>query len=149
LRAEATRAQESADVIRVVVDVELLTDEVDEPSARPQVRAVPGRFRPRDDEARQSLPLLRRELGRPTRCGAGAQPRAALPPVRPLPSTHRAPIDAEALGDDMNRSVALEEFDRAESSPLELSRTPLWAHVAPPTGEHKPTRTLLRQESLN
>jgi hypothetical protein len=36
----------------------------------------------------------------------------------------------------MNRDVTLEEFDRAESSPLELSRAPLWAHAAPPTGEH-------------
>jgi hypothetical protein len=48
----------------------------------------------------------------------------------------------------MNRDVTLEEFDRAESPPLELSRASLWAHVAPPTGEHKPARTLLRQNSI-
>jgi len=30
---------------------------------------------------------------------------------------------------------ALEQFDRAKSSSLELSRAPLWAHAAPPTGE--------------
>jgi hypothetical protein len=53
-----------------------------------------------------------------------------------LPATDGAAIDADALGHDMHWGVSLEEFDGAESSPLELSRAPLWAHVAPPTEEH-------------
>jgi hypothetical protein len=44
--------------------------------------------------------------------------------MRALPPPHRASIDTEALGHDMNGSVSLEEFDRAESPPLELSRAP-------------------------
>jgi hypothetical protein len=56
--------------------------------------------------------------------------------MRALPPPHRASIDTEALGHDMNGSVSLEEFDRAESPPLELSRAPLWAHVLPPTVKH-------------
>ena len=53
----------------------------------------------------------------------------------PLPSADRAPIDTQALGDDMNGELALEQFDRAKSSSLEFSRAPLWAHATPPTAE--------------
>src|SRR5437899_3301776 len=35
LRAEATRTEQSTDVIRMVGDVEVVTDEVDDPSTRP------------------------------------------------------------------------------------------------------------------
>src|SRR3989454_8175420 len=136
LRAEATRTEQSTDVIRMVGDVEVVTDEVDNPSARPQIRAIPGRFRPGDHQARQVLLLLCRQLWRAPRCRARAQAGAALASMRPLPSADRAPIDTQAFGDDMNGKLALEQFDRTESSSLKLSRAPLWAHAAPPTGEH-------------
>jgi hypothetical protein len=136
LRAEAARAKQAPDVIGMVDDVETLPDQVDDPPARPQARAVTGRFRTRDHQARQSLPLRRSELGGATRRRARAQPSTALAPVGPLPSTDGTAIDAEPLGHGMNGDITLEEFDRAESSPLELSRAPLWAQAAPPTGQH-------------
>jgi hypothetical protein len=120
----------------MVDNTEVMPDQVDDSSTRPQAGAIAGRLRPRDDEARQSTALRDAELRWSTRGGAGTQPVAAASPVRPLPSTDGSPIDAEALGHDMNRGVTLEEFDRAEASSLELSRAPLWAHAAPPTGEH-------------
>ena len=123
-------------MVRVVDDIEVVMNQVDDSPTRPQARAIAGRFRPRDDQASQSTALPRRELrwspgGRP-----GAQAGAALPSVRPLPSADGAPIDAQALGHDMNGDVTLEQVDRAESSLFEFSRAPLWAHAAPPTGEH-------------
>src|SRR5439155_23894620 len=136
LRTEATRPEQPADVIGMVDDLELLPNQIDDPAARPQARAIAGGFRPGDDHARESPPLRRRELRRSTGRRACAQAGATLSAVRPLPSTDRAPIDAQALGDDMNGEVTLEQFNRAESSPLELSRAPLWAHVVPPTGKH-------------
>jgi hypothetical protein len=36
----------------------------------------------------------------------------------------------------MNGDVTPEQLDRAESSLLEFSRAPLWAHAVPPTAEH-------------
>jgi hypothetical protein len=120
----------------MVGNVEVVTDEVDDPPTRPQFRAIPGRGRPGDHEARQLLLLLGRQLRRAPRCRARAQAGAALASMCPLPSADRAPIDTQALGDDMNGKLALEQFDRAKSSSLELSRAPLWAHPAPPTGEH-------------
>src|SRR3989442_4473422 len=136
LRTEATRPEQPADVIGMVDDLELLPNQIDDPAARPQARAIAGGFRPGDDHARESPPLRRRELRRSTGRRACAQAGATLSAVRPVPSTDRAPIDAQALGDDMNGEVTLEQFNRAESSPLELSRAPLWAHVVPPTGKH-------------
>jgi len=130
----------------MVGDVEVVTDEVDDPSTRPQIRAIPGRFRPGDHQARQLLLLLCRQLRRAPRCRARAQARAALASMRPLPSADRAPIDTQALGYDMNGKLALEQFDRANSSPLELSRAPLWAHAAPPTGEYNRLGHYLRRD---
>jgi hypothetical protein len=120
----------------MVDDVEVATNQVDESSTRPQAGAIAGRFRPRDDQARQAAALPRTELRRSTGCRAGAQARATLLSVRPLPSPDGAPIDAQALRHHMNGDVTLQQVDRSESSPLELRGAPLWAHVAPPTGEH-------------
>jgi len=119
-------------MIGVVDDVEAVTDEVNDPPARPQAGAIAGRFRPGHDEARQSLPLGRGQLGGSARRGPGPKADAALPSMGPLPSTNGPPIDTEALGHHMNGNVTLKEFDRAEPSPLELSRAPLWAHVPLP-----------------
>jgi hypothetical protein len=123
-------------VIRVVDDIEVVMNQVDDSPTRPQARAIAGRFRPRNDDARQSTALCRAELRRSPGGGPGAQAGTALASVRPLPSADGAPIDAEALGHDMNGDVTPEQGDRAESSLLEFSRAPLWAHPAPPTGEH-------------
>ncbi len=136
LRTEATCPEQTADVIGMVDDLELLTNQIDDPAARPQARAIADGFRPGDDHARESPPLRPRELRRSTGGPAGAQAGATLSSVHPLPSTDRTAIDAETLGDEMNGDVTLEQFSRAESSLLELSRAPLWAHVVPPTGEH-------------
>ena len=148
LGAEATRAEQSPDVIRMVDDFELTTDEVDDPSTRPQACAIAGRFRPRHHQAGQSMPLREAEFRRSTRRRAGAQPGAALSSVRALPSADGTPSDAEAPGHHMHRKVALEQFDGAQASLLELSRAPLWAHAVPPTAEYNFSRTLLTQVSL-
>jgi hypothetical protein len=99
-------------VIRVVGHPEVPPDQVDDPSARPHAGAIAGRLRPRHDEARQATALRGAELRGTPRGGAGPEPGAPALPVRPLPPADGAPIDAEAHGHDMNRSVALQEFDR-------------------------------------
>jgi hypothetical protein len=136
LRTEATGAEQTPHVIRMVDDVEVMTNQIDDSSARPQAGAIAGRFRPRDDHARQSPTLRGGELRRSPGRRARAQAGMALSSVRPLPSPDGAPIDAKALGHHMNGNVTPEQFHRAESSPLELSWAPLWAHIAPPTVEH-------------
>jgi hypothetical protein len=89
-------------VIRVVDDIEVVMDQVDDASTCPQARAIAGRFRPRDDQARQATALHRTELRRAPGGWPGAQGGAALTAVRPLPSADGAPIDAQALGHDIN-----------------------------------------------
>src|SRR5438128_7069181 len=64
LRTEATRSQQAPDVIRMVGDLELVADDVDDSAARPQARAVARRFRPRHDQPRQLLALCRGPLRR-------------------------------------------------------------------------------------
>jgi hypothetical protein len=44
-------------VIAVVHDVEVVADEIDDPPAGPQARAVAGRFRSRHDQPRELPPL--------------------------------------------------------------------------------------------
>jgi hypothetical protein len=116
----------------MVDDTEVMPDQVDDASTRPQTGAIAGHFRSRDDKARQSVALRGAELRWSTRRGTGTRPVATTSSVRALPPTDGPPIDAEAVGHDMNREVTLEQLDRVESSALELSRAPLWAHVAPP-----------------
>ena len=123
-------------MVRVVDDIEVVMNQVDDSPTRPQARAIAGRFRPRDDQPRQSTALHRTELRRAPGGRPGAQAGAALASMRPLPSADGAPIDTETLGHDMNGDVTSEQLDRAESSLLEFSRAPLWAHAVPPTGEH-------------
>ena len=136
LRTEPAGAEQAPHVIRVVDDMEVVLNQVDNAPTRPQARAIAGRLRPRNDQACQSLPLRGAELGRSPGGRPGAQAGAALASVRPLPSADGAPIDAQTLGHDMHGNVTPEQVDRAESSLLECSRAPRWAHAAPPTGEH-------------
>src|SRR2546426_12209080 len=96
LRAEATRTEQSTDVIRMVGDAEVATDEVDDPPTRPQIRAMPGRFRPGDHQARQLRLLLCRQLRRAPRCQARAQARAALSPNGPVLSADPAASSTQA-----------------------------------------------------
>jgi hypothetical protein len=123
-------------VIRMVDDPELTTDDLDQPSTRPQAGVIAGCFRPRHHDAGQSLSLCGAEFRGPTGRRTCAQAGAALASVGPLPTTDGAPIDAQALSHDMDGEVALEQVDRANSPLLELSRAPLWAHAAPPRGEY-------------
>jgi hypothetical protein len=129
----------------MVDDIELTTDEIDDPSTRPQAGEIASRFRAGDHQARQSAPLRRVEFRGSTRRRAGPQSGAALSTVRPLPSADRAPVDAEALGHHMHRDVTLEQFDRTKSAPFELGRAPLWAHAAPPTAEYSRIGLYLRR----
>jgi hypothetical protein len=146
LRAEATRAEQSPYVIGVVDDVKAAPDQIDEAAARPQAGAIAGGFRSGHHQARELAPLGRAQLRRSPGGRARAQAAAALASVRALPATDRASIDAETLRHDMNGGVTLKEFDRAQASPLELSRTPLWAHAVPPTEEHSVLGHYLRSD---
>src|SRR2546425_8987290 len=62
LRTEATRPQQPADVIRMGDDLELVPDEVDDPPAGPQARAVAGLFPPRPAPSPQLTALNRPHL---------------------------------------------------------------------------------------
>jgi len=120
----------------MVDDIEVMADQVDDASTRPQAGAIAGRFRPGDDQARQAPALQGAELRRSTGRRPSAQPSGSLSAVRSLPSPDGAPINTEAIRHHMNGDVVLKQFDRAEASPLKFSWTPLWAHVVPPTGKH-------------
>src|SRR5882672_6760295 len=56
LRTEPARPKQSPDVIRMVDDLELVADDIDDPPARPEARGVARRFWPRHDQARQLPP---------------------------------------------------------------------------------------------
>src|SRR2546425_1974890 len=89
-RTETARPQQSSDVIRMVDDLELVADDVDDPPARPQARAVAGRFRSRHDHAHQLTPLSGRQLRRSTRRRTCAKTAAAVSTGRPLPPSDGA-----------------------------------------------------------
>jgi hypothetical protein len=132
LRREATGTEQAPYVIRMVDDIEVLPDEIDDASTRPQAGAIAGHFWPGDDQARQAPPLRGAELRRPPGGRPSPQARPALSSVGPFPSPDGAPIHTEAVRHHMNRDVTLKQFDGTESSLLELSRAPLWAHGVPP-----------------
>jgi len=96
----------------MVDDFELVPDEVDDPPAGPQARAVTGFFRPRHDQAHQLTALSGRQLRRSAGCRARAKAAAATPAIRPLPATYGASIHTQALGHDMHGDLSLEQFDR-------------------------------------
>jgi len=120
----------------MVEDIEAIADQLDDAPTRPQAGAIPGRFRPGDDEASQVPALhgaeLRRSIGRRPRAETGR----ALSSVGPLPTPDGAPIDPEAVRHHMNGDLTLQQLNRTPPSPLELRRAPLWAHRVPPTVEH-------------
>src|SRR5215470_18398289 len=136
LRTEATGPEQPPDVIGMVEDIEAIADHLDDAPTRPQAGAIPGGFRPGDNEAGQLPALQDAELRR----SPGRRPRAetgrALSSVGPLPTPDGAPIDPEAVGHHMNGDLTLQQFNRTPPSPLELSWAPLWAHRVPPTVEH-------------
>jgi hypothetical protein len=136
LRTEATGAEQAPHVIRMVDNIEVLTDQVDDASTRPQAGAIAGRLRPGHHQTRQSTALRGAKLRRSPGGRPGAEAGAALSSVGPLPSPDGAPIDAKAVRHDMNGDITLKQVDRAEASLLEFSRAPLCAHAVPPTGEH-------------
>src|SRR5215813_2008459 len=136
LRTEATSAEQASDVIRMVDDIEVMANQINDASAGPEARGVAGSFRAGDDEARQSTALGGAELRRPTRGRLGAEASAALASVGSLPSPDRPPIDTEAISHHMNGNLTLQQFDGTEASSLQLSRASLWAHGIPPAGQH-------------
>ncbi len=134
LRTEPAGSQQPPDMIGMVDDLELLSDDIDDPPARPQARGVAGGFRSRHDEARQMLSLRGGQLWWSPRRRACPQTSATAPAVRTLPSAHGTPIHAEAFGHDMHGDITLEQIDRAEPPSLELRWAPLWAHAHLPQG---------------
>ena len=113
LGTEAARPQQPTDVIRMIDDLELVADDIDDPPARPQARGVAGGFRSRHDEARQLRALRSGQLRWSARRRACPQASAAAPSVRPLPSAHGTPIHAKAVSHDMHGDITLEQIDRA------------------------------------
>ena len=114
LRPEAARPEQATHVIGMVDDLEVVTDEIDDPPTRPQARRIAGRFGPRHHQARQLSALRRGQLGRSTGGRAGAQTGPAMTPMRPFPPADRAPIDTEAFGYDMNRYLTLQIKSRTQ-----------------------------------
>src|SRR2546425_5924957 len=114
LGTEAARPQQPTDVIRMIDDLELVADDIDDPPARPQARGIASRFRPRHDHAHQLTPLRRAQLRRTARCRARAQAVATPSPVRALPPADGAPIHTQPLGHDMHGDLTPEGVDRAE-----------------------------------
>src|SRR2546428_2788737 len=106
LRREATRPQQSSDVIRMIDDLELVADDIDDPPARPQARGIASRFPPRHDHAHQLTPLRRAQLRRTARCGARAQAVATPSPVRALPPADGAPVPTPPPGPHHDRGLA-------------------------------------------
>jgi len=120
----------------MVEDIEAIADQLDDSSTRPQAGAITSGFRPGDDEAGQLPPLYGAELPRSTRCRPRAETGGALSSVGPLPAPNGAPIDPEAVRHHMNGDLTLQQVNRTQPAPLELSGAPLWAHRVPPTVEH-------------
>jgi hypothetical protein len=143
LRIEPTRAQEAANVIRVVGDLEALADDFDDPSARPQARAVTGRLWPRHYHAYQRPSLRHRQLRRSPRHRAGAETGLAAHPVGPFPAPHRPAIHSAPIGDHVHANIALQRWRAIAVAPARPG-SPVGAW-APPT-RHE--RALLMQMSL-
>src|SRR5881296_2962891 len=79
LRAEATGAQQSADVVGMVDDVKAGADHLDDPSTRPQIRAIARSFGPSHDHAHQLAALGCGQLGRAPCGGPCLEPRTTAP----------------------------------------------------------------------
>ena len=84
LRTEPARAEQPSDMIRMVDDLEVVADEVDDPPAGPQACPVAGRFGSRHDQARQLTLLRGRQLRRSARRRPRTKTSAALPGTGPF-----------------------------------------------------------------
>src|SRR5881396_2105249 len=125
------KPQEPSHVVGMVDDVKASANEVDDLPARPQARVVARRFRARHDQTHQAALPGGGQLRGPTRRRPPSESLAAVPTICPLPASHRSPIHAEPLGDDVNRDVTLQQLDGADPLPLKFGRAPLWAHAHP------------------
>src|SRR2546422_2197598 len=113
LGTEAARPQQPTDVIRMIDDLELVADDIDDPPARPQARGIASRFRPRHDHAHQLTPLRRAQLRRTARRGARAQAVATPSPVRALPPAGGAPVPTQPPRPHQHRGLTPEGFHPA------------------------------------
>src|SRR3989442_1974869 len=86
LRTETTRPEQPSNVIRMVGDLEVVADEVDDPPAGPQALPVTGRFRAPHAQTRQLTLLRGRQLRRAARRRPRPKTGAAFPPLPPLPT---------------------------------------------------------------
>src|SRR2546428_9822053 len=99
----------------MVDDFELVPDEVDDPPAGPQARAVAGFFRPRHDQAHQLTALSGRQLWRSAGRGARAKAAAATAAVRPLPAAAGEALHTPALRHHHKRGLTLEHIQPLET----------------------------------
>lgn len=136
LRAEATGAQQSADVVGMVDDIKPGADHLDDPSTGPQTRAIARGFRPGHDHASQLAALGRGQLGRAAGGWPCPESRPTSPAIGPFPPPDGSPIHAEPIGHRMHGNITLKQFDGTEAAPLKFCRTPLWAHT------HLPQRSI-------
>jgi hypothetical protein len=137
--------QQPPDMIGMVDDLELLSDDIDDPPTRPPARGVAGGFRSRHDEARQLLSLCGGQLRRSARRRACPQARAIAPPGAPA-SIGARNVDPRRGGRPRHARGHHAGADRSRVTAG--ARAPPGSPVGactPPTGEY---RTLLIQKSL-
>jgi hypothetical protein len=122
-------------VIGMVCYPEPGANELDDPSTGPEPGRIARGLRAPQDPLHQGLPLAGGQFGWPTGGGPSRDPRLPATPIRPLPASNGAAIDAQPVRDHMHGHVPLKEFNGAASPLFQVSRAPGWAHVLPPTGK--------------
>src|SRR3989475_4393791 len=132
LRAEATGAQQSADVVGMVDDVKAGADHRDDPSTGPETRAIPRGFRPGHDHVRELASLGGGQLGRAPCGGPCLESRTTSPTIGTFPPPHRSPIHAQPPGHRLHGHIPLEQVDGADAGAPRVRRAPPWAHAPRP-----------------
>src|SRR2546422_7056704 len=94
LRAEATGAQQSADVVGMVDDVKAGADHRDDPSTGPETRAIPRGFRPGHDHVRELASLGGGQRGRAPCGGPCLESPTTSPTIGTVPPPHGSPAHA-------------------------------------------------------
>jgi hypothetical protein len=112
LRGKATGAEQTADVVGVVDDLQTFLDQLGNPLTRPPGGGKPPSLRTLKDPSNQLTPLLGSELRRSAGCWPGFQARAALLSAGSLPTSDRSSVHAQSLGHDMRRQPLFQPFQR-------------------------------------
>lgn len=133
-------------MVGVIADAEPLLDQVADPPACPQPRAMAGGLGPLENPPDERAALAGGQLRRTARSRARLNPRTALLPIRALPATDGPPIDAQPLGHHVHRDASLQKFDGLETPTFEFSRLSCGRSASLPTGE---IRTLLTRHNTS